>query len=372
MEFPFLQKAFQKNLKLKEFVFGNYNNEYLDILELLFGELYQKSCDGIDTKVFETSPDPIRFQSLISELEFARYFIKRNMQVQLLSANDFQGRKPPDMHVRHNSKEYFVEVKNIQEDDLDYVLGTKIAEILNSKEYSFMIVVNSSISMATPTYFHGMREEKEKYLQSVLGEFIEKLKNVSINSLPFVIKTTYADIELQKTKKERSYLGIGTMKQAISEPPDYKERIRCDVLQKAEKRKNWIGDELDKFYIVAIADDSLFFYIDRYNLELFGNANCYSNGLKVPKVNLNNDIENAMKNGWEDYLKQMCILQNDRTIIPENERGLFFIEPSTKNITAVLVKHKKNFHVLANPLAEPRISNPHILQELKDSLIGWE
>jgi len=369
-KFEFLQKAFQENSKLKEIVFENYNREYLSFLELIFSELYRNYCEGIEVKISETSPDLIRFRSLISELEFARYFIGRNMRVRLLSNNAFQGRTPPDMHVCNNSKEYLVEVKKIQEEDLNYILGLKIVEILNSKGFSLMVTVRSSVYMSTPTYFYETREKKENVLESALKEFISKLEKVQIDSLPFVITTIYADITLHKTQKDKSYLGISTMKEAISEPSDYKERIRYDVLQKARKRNNWIGDELDKFYIVAIDDDSLFFYVDRYNIELFGNATtCLG---EVPEVKLNYGIQNALKNGWETYLREMCILRNNRTIIPDNERGLFFTEPLTRNISVVLVKHRRNFYVLANPLAEPRINNPNILQDFKNSFIGWE
>ena len=88
---------------------------------------------------------------------------------------------------------YFIEVKNIQEDDLDYTLGMNIADILNSKGYSFMVVISSSVSMATPTYFYKTREEKEEYLQSVLTEFNENLENIGIISPPLVINDEEID-----------------------------------------------------------------------------------------------------------------------------------------------------------------------------------
>lgn len=369
-EFHFLQKALEVNPVLKEIVFDYYRTEYLGILDKLFNELYKKSCKGIDIKVSETSPDLVRFQSLVSELEFASYLIGNNMQVELLSDDAFEGRKVPDIYAHHNSKEYFVEVKRIQEDEMDYLFGTQIAEILNSKGLSFMVAIKSSSYISVPTYLYEKREEKEKYIMSALNEFKDKLNNISINSLPLVITTTFADIELHKTNKKRSYLGIGAMKSAISEPSNYKERIRYDVVQKASKRKDWIGDELDKFYIVAMDDNSIFFYIDRYNIELFGHATLYLGN--VPEVETNPEIENSIKIGWEQYLRKMCILRNDRTVIPEDKRGLFFVETLTKNISVVLVKHRNSFHLLANPLAERRINNPAILRELQDCFIGWE
>lgn len=370
-EFHYLEKALLANPALKNTVY-DYPTAYLKILDQLFNELYSKSCKGLDIKVSETSPDPIRFQALISELEFAEYLLGKNMYVELLSNDDFGGRKTPDIYAKSDSKDYFVEVKNIQFDEMDYIFGTKIAEILNAQGSSFCVVVKSSSFISTPAYFYDTREEKEKFIRSALNEFSDKLKNISSKSPPFTITTKYADIELHQTNKKGSYLGIGTMKNAILEPEDYGKRIRKDILLKGKKREDWIGNELDMLYIVAIDDDSSFFYIDRYNVEIFGNATYYKHPLKVPDVKLDPEIEDACKNGWEGYLQKMCILQNDRSVIPENRRGLFFIDPLTKNISAVLVKHRNSFYLLGNPLADKRINNPTILREFAHCFIGWE
>lgn len=366
-----MKKGLQANPSLKNIVF-DYPAAYLQILDKLFNDLFSKSCKGVDIKVSETSPDHVRFHALISELEFAEYFLEKNMHVELLSNTAFAGRKAPDIYAKSDSKDYFVEVKNIQLDEMDYIFGNKIAEILNAQGLSFLVVVKSSRFISTPTYFYETRDEKEKFIQSSLDEFSDKLKKISSKSPPFTITTKYADIELHQTNKQRSFLGIGAMKEAISEPSDYGKRIRNDLLLKGKKREEWIGDELDKIYIVAIDDDALFFYIDRYNVVTFGHAGYYCYPLKVPEVELDPEIANAIKNGWEGYLKRMCILQNNRSVILKNERGLFFTEPLTKNISAVLVKHRNNFYLLANPLADKRINDPAILQEFRDCFIGWE
>jgi len=99
-KFSSLQKGLQANPSLKDIVF-DYPNAYLQILDKLFNELLSRSCKGIDIKVSETSPDLIRFQALVSELEFARYLLEKNMHVELLSNNAFGGRKPPDITSSH-------------------------------------------------------------------------------------------------------------------------------------------------------------------------------------------------------------------------------------------------------------------------------
>ena len=94
--FVFLEKALSTNPELRESVFG-YNDEYLKILDELLKELYMNGCKGIEVKIHETSPDLERFQATISEIEFARYFFRNQMDVELLSNNVFNGKRamPP-------------------------------------------------------------------------------------------------------------------------------------------------------------------------------------------------------------------------------------------------------------------------------------
>jgi predicted house-cleaning noncanonical NTP pyrophosphatase (MazG superfamily) len=364
---PFLEEALQKNTKLYDTIIAHSDTTYF---ETLFRELFENSCEGIENKVVETRPDIIGVSSLFSELEFAKYLLRKKMKVKLLSCNDFEGRSPPDIWVQSGSREYLVEVKNITDDRVINVLGREIASILNSRGHSFAVIVGSLKSMSMPTYFHETRAEKEKLLQPILEEFREKIEGISLGSLPITIRTALVDVELHKTKFEESYFGGTTMYEAIGEPDDYRERIRLDVHQKAEKRKEWLKEELDRPYIIAIDDEAMFFHSDSYNTELFGNATTYQ--YRVPETGINHEIEEAVKNGWKEYLQKMRILQIDRTVIPENERGLFFTDPATKNVSAVLLMHQWRFYILANPFADGRINDPAIFRDFADCLSGWE
>lgn len=370
-QFPSLEKGLSTNSELKDEVFTTQKAGYLKYLDELFENLYNGSCKGIEIKVNETC-QLSKLGSLVSELEFARYFVRNKTAVQLLANNVFQGRRSPDMLVLGESKEYFVEVKNIEFDDEDYDFGTKIAEILNDLGIFFMVVVKSGSLLSTPAYKYQSRDQKEEQCSKALEEFKDKLKNLPPDTTTINIHTSVADVELHPTKLGKSYLGIGTMLQAISEPPEYKERIRYDILQKSRKREDWTGDELSKLYILAIDDNSMFFYVDRYNMELFGNCAYYSPPLPVPDIPVNNIIGDAIKQGWKDYLIKMCILRNNRSVIPENERGMLFTEPAMKNVTTILVRHGSNFHLLANPFADAKINDANILAELKGCIIGWE
>ncbi len=370
--FAFLEKALSSNPELRELVFFNYKERYLKILDMLVEELYSNACEGIEVKLHETSPDLFRFQSTVSELKFARYFVRNNMHVELLSNNVFQGRKVPDIYAKNNAREFFVEVKNIQLDDEDYNFGKGVAEILNSLGLCFVVVIKSFELLATPTYEYKTREQKELLCKKSLDEFRDALKKLPLSFSTITVHTTIAEVELHPTKMSKSYLGINTMEQAISEPTGYREKVRLDIKEKSKKREEWVGNELNKFYIVAIDDDTMFFYIDRYNMDLFGKSVGYSPPLIVPDANITPEIGKAMKNGWTDYLKRMCILPNNRCIIPEEERGLFFSEPLMRNVSAVMAHHNNGFYLLANPFAEERINSPAILQELRNCHLGWE
>ena len=363
-----LRKALQSNSELCDLIFSESNSEYLKYLDLLFKELYDRSCTGIEIKISETSPDLYRFHSLISELEFARFFLENNMEVKLLSDNAFESRSPPDMYVS-NSNDYFVEVKNIQHDEIDYGFGLQISNILNSKGESYMIVIKPSSDLSTPTFRYEEKYEKEKYLNKVLDEFSSQLHVLKNSTPPHHIITSYAEIELHEAKKDKSHLGMGIFS-SFAEPSSYGERIKYDVLQKAKKRSKWVANELIKKYIVAIDDESTLFYQDKYNIKLFGHATHHLG--VIPDITLSREIKNAINNGWEKYLRKMNVLLNDKTVILEDNRGLFFTEPNTKNITALLVRNKNRYYLIANPFANSKINNPDIFNEFKNCITGWE
>jgi hypothetical protein len=371
VQYSFLDKGLSSNSELSSEIFATQKAGYLKHLDRLFEELYSGSCKGIEIKVNETA-DLFRFESLISELEFARYFIRNKMQVELLASNAFQGRRAPDMLVFGDSKKYFAEVKNIQLDDESYDFGSEIAEALNTLRMSFMVVVKASSLLSTPAYKYQTKDQKEKECRDAIEEFKDKVKKTPLDSPAISISTKIADIGLHPTKKSKSYLGIETMLQAISEPLEYKGRIKYDLIQKSKKREDWTGDELNKLYIVAIDDDSIFFYIDRYNADLFGDATYYSPPLPVPETKIDATIDYALKHGWKEYLTKMCVLRNNRSVIPENKRGMLFTEPALKNVTAMLIRHRTEFHLLANPFADGKINNANIIAELKGCLVGWE
>jgi hypothetical protein len=352
-------------------VYANSIPKYLKYLDNLFSDLYAGGCIGIDTKVAEVATIS-KFEALISELNFARYFTMKKWQVELLPSNAFQNRKSPDMLVKNAVREYFVEVKNIQFDDEDYEFGVEIANLLNSAGLSFVVVVKASSQLSKPAYKYQSKETKEEISKKALIEFKSQIKGIKPQSKQIEIKTSAADIELIATGKGKSYMGIGTMKEAISEPPEYAERIKYDILNKSAKRKDWQGSELDKLYIVAIDDPSLMFYVDRYNAELFGNVTCFIPPLPVPNPTIDPPIQNALNRGWKDYLLKMCVLPNGRSVLPDNQRRLFFNEPLLENTTAVLVMHRNAFYLLANPFAENRINTVDVLADMADCFTGWE
>jgi hypothetical protein len=305
-------------------------------------------------------------------LEFARYFGRKKWQVELLSNNAFQGRKAPDIFVANGPRGYFIEVKNIGFDDEEYSFGTRISEVLNAKGLSFMIVIRSNSLLCKPAYKFQSKDEKETSCALALKEFSDGLRGISSATGKLTIRTAVADVELHPIERGQSFLGIRTTLEVVSEPPEYRERIRYDILQKSSKREDWKGTELDRLYIIAIDDFSWLFSLDTYNILLFGPSTEFYPPLPVPDPTIDFKIQNALDLGWKDYLEKMCILRRDRLVIEDHQRGMFYSETKLRNLTAVLVKHQDIFYLLANPFTEDRINSPHILVELADCVIGWE
>jgi hypothetical protein len=200
-----------------------------------------------------------------------------------------------------------------------------------------------------------------------LADLTAEFDNTVVVRVPQSIETRLATVVLHAAKRNYSYLGMGVPAEAISEPPDYGERIRLDVINKGEKRSHWTGPELKTDYLVAIDDRSIFFYIDRYNMELFGDS-----VTGASEAALNYEIREAVKNGWEAYLRKMFVLKDNGTVIPEHKRGIFFTEPLSRNLTALLTHGGTGYYLLANPITEPMVNDPLLLQDFKDCRIGWE
>lgn len=370
-QFKYLDKGLSSNCSLGALVNANHNSTYLGMLDQLFRDLYNSKCSGIDIKINEVH-DLLRFEGLVSELQFAKYFsVVKQWQVELLAHNAFGERRVPDMIAVSGKRKYYVEVKNIQFDSAEHGFGTKIAELLNNKGRRFVVVLKSLSKLATPAYWYQSKSEKKKQVQEALSEFETKLAKIQSSTETGVISTSIADIELLPTEREKSFLGITTT-EVITEPKDYGPRIVYDVIDKSSKRDDWTDMELDIPYLIAI-DDSSWMFDDacRYNIELFGSSTEFYPPLPVPNPTIDGNIQNALDLGWKDYLFTMHILRNGRSVIQDEARGKFFTEPKLKNATAILVKHRDTFYLLANPFADNRINKPDILKELADCIIGW-
>jgi hypothetical protein len=368
----YLDKALSENPPLRKIVVETYTEEYLNILDRLFQELYSNGCKGIKTKFYETSPELFRFQATISEMDFAMFFIKNKMPVELLSNNFFQGRMAPDIHAIGKSREYYVEVKNIELDEEQHNFGCKIAEYLNSIKLSYRVVLKAATCLSMPAYIAEERKKKEIICAETFEDFKEKVKGLTQSASKISIEMENADIDLHPTKKDKSYLGISTMKEAISQPDNYRQRIRYDITSKAQKRSFWNGKELDCLFIIALKDNSWLFGIDEYNVDLFGHCHYYMPPLKPPIIEIETKLAQAIARGWKDYMTKICILNNDSSVIIENQRGMFFTEPILTNVTAIIVENKQRHFLLANPFADERINAPIVLQEVGNIITGWE
>jgi hypothetical protein len=369
IKYAYLAQGLSPNEALCRLVFDAAPDGYLKYLDQLFNDLVKSDCTGINEKVGEVA-DLLRFEGLIGELEFARYFLNKKWRVNLLPSNFFEGRKSPDMSVTSDKREYFVEVKNIQLDDEEHAFGTEVAKFLNSQGKAFVVVVKSSSALCKPAYKYQDLDKKEAASSAALEEFKTKFTQCPATHEKMTINTSAADIELYPTKKGESYLGITTMQEAIGEPQEYSERIKYDIHQKSLKRDGWVGNEREKPYIVAIKDDYSMFFSDgdRYNQDLFGTATYFCSPLPVPEPTLTNTIEHSLSLGWKQYLIEKCLLRNGRSVIVDNQRGLFYNDPKLRNVTAVIAKHQTMYYLFANPFAEDQINSPDVIEAFSDCL----
>lgn len=366
-----LDKCLSSNPDLAKIIYSVSNAKYLTYLDGIFNDLLIGDCKGVDVKVAEIS-DISRFPALLSELKFANFFGKKKWAVELLPSDIFQNKKAPDMLVKNGRKEFYVEVKNIQYSEESHDFGIKVADFLNNKGLQYMVNLKTSKILSNPAFKYQTKDRKEELYKKAYAEFESEFQKNPLKNQKSEIKTSDIDISFIPTTYGKSFLGISAMKEAISELPEYAERIRYDIVSKTSKREDWQNTDLEKLYLIAIDDENPMCYIDRYNVELFGEASYFIPPLPVPQPTITPEISTAISLGWKDYLVKMCILQNGRSVIQDSKRGLLFKEPVLQNMTGLIVMHDLQFFLITNPFADIKINDNKVLNDLSDCITGWE
>ena len=307
-----------------------------------------------------------KFHSVVSELEIARLLIRHDKIVEFLPDDYFYPGKSPDIQTSDEKWVFFVEVKKFTEDD---AVNKMIADIENflstsTRNCRVNLMLKQGLSMVTIEFRE--RKTKEKLATKSVQDFKDKFRQADLSNLPISIDTEGCNFEINESGLNRSYVGI--TKTGIIDVPIRKvvEKIRYDVIEKAQKRIYWKTNHPSIFYMVAIDCDQPFVDSDDIELALIGDRITIAESpvpieIALP-TKLARGVKKASKKGWEAFLKEQYIIPRDRTFLDISKKGIYFTKRVAKNVSGVLARFRVgDFHWIPNPFAYDEINDPNLV-----------
>jgi hypothetical protein len=363
LRFSDLEWALATNTyNLQDLLFNTYKDKlaYLKYLNDLIRFLREHGCSDIQEKLKHIS-DLLRFRSIRSELEIAKGLIQRNKSVDLLPENYMGMVSPPDLLAVDDEIEAYIEVKRILEDQTTSAIIEFLRRFLRENNYHYIINVVLNEMMSIPVIKWHERRLKEEVIRKALQEFEAKIKTLDPTSLPAEIETNIGKFEIHPSTSGRGFPGV--IRTSFIKLPEKKmiEKIRQDVIEKASKRDKWIDEHQAKIYIVALDFEELAYDKDYLEIALIGHRVYVKPPLQAPIIYETNEVQHAKELGWEQFLRETCIIPTNRTYLDSNRKGIFFTEPIIKNVSGVIGKFREELHFVPNPFSFDEINDPRLV-----------
>lgn len=101
------------------------------------------------------------------------------------------------------------------------------------------------------------------------------------------------------------------------------------------------------------------------NNVLIGITTYVPTNLPMPQVQLNPQIKQAIKKGWEPFLKKEGIIAYNRIYLPCCKQGIYLRDARMKNVAGVIIVRKSDdFHFVPNPFVADEINDPCMVRYL--------
>jgi len=290
------------------------------------------------------------FESALSELEVAKILIEKGKKVEIILENYAGMNRPPDIFAKDTEYEVYVEVTRITDDFTIKDISDSIDKFLKKENYVYRVTVSLNNEISMPAFGNERDIKKQKIIDGI-KEFKEKVRMIDDSKLPTQIETSIASFKVQNSPLDIGYAGFLRPSGILVPYDKIIDKIRKDVIDKSEKRDEWINKHRDKYFIVALMFESI--YDDPMYLQsaLFGNYAIYD-------IDFDWKIKDANEKGWKNYLEKMKIYPQ-YTYLDPKRRGIYFNVNSMKNVSGVLgIFRGRNPIFLPNPFAYEEINDP--------------
>jgi len=290
------------------------------------------------------------FESALSELEVAKLLIEKGKKVEILLENVEVMNRPPDIFARDTEYEVYIEVTRITDDSTIKDISDSIDKFLKKENLVYRVTVSLNNEISVPAFGYE-RDIKNQKIVDGIKEFKEKVRMIDDSKLPTQIGTIIASFKIQKSPLDKGYTGFFETSGILVPYDKMIDKIKKDVIDKSEKRDEWIDKHRDKYFIVALMFESI--YDDPMYLKsaLFGNYAIYD-------IDFDWKIKDANEKGWKNFLEKMEIYPQYTHLDPKR-RGIYFNVNSLKNVSGVLgIFRGRNPVFLPNPFAYEEINDP--------------
>jgi len=323
---------------------------YWTYLEDLVSNLRNANVTGIQEKISDVNNNLRKFRAAISEFEIAKVLVANGKQVQLLP-DSFMPGKSPDMLLKDSSKEYYVEVTQLSDDEAVTIILDGLRAFLDDPSKAYRVDVTLPEDLTLPVVNYRERQIKEDRANKIVAEFKSAFPRLNLANLPVTYRSDGVEFKIVQSGMTKGYPGFIDTSVIVVPSHKYVERIRYLVTKKAEKRLDWTGDHLKKPYLVAIDCEQVFLFEEDCYQALLGSRTTYHD---EPLVLVNQ----AAGKGWKDYLVNVHFIPADRTMF--TSYGIYLTRSICQNVSGVLVRRDRHHWFIPNPFAYDEINDPSL------------
>ena len=375
-KFENLRDILNNNTRLRDLVFQEFQGkeEHLSNFNDLISFFIPSHRYELIAKIKDTN-DLNLFRSLIAELHSAKIFSQNGCEIKLLPDNYFPG-SSPDILCKCHDFSFYVEVTSLSNSDPTVKKIDELRKIVREKPY--VVNINFDDEVSQPCFFGDDHQEQEALLAKSLEQFKTEFERLTPESSVNQIKTDCITFFISPIPENPGL--ISGFSSSYRFPTDvFDEFVTKLLLKKAGKREKFVGPARNYPYILTFVsgniavDDTDFkhllygraptIFIEKFNdPELLRQATIqrdteWEEILRdkkryIPKWQ---EIEDAAKNGWTDFLTDIQYIPHDYTYLAKE--GLFLSNPVMKNVSGILLIRKSiEPHFYPNPFCDQEIS----------------
>lgn len=339
---------------------------FLKSFTRLLADAQNGSVTGVPEKLREKGS--IReLYALRAELLFAVELATLGSEVHLiLDDSDDWLTKSPDLDVRFPEQRLFVEVAWISGDDTTTKIRQALQDIFANEPIK--VSIHRAENLAKPVIQRAERGHRDEVIDQFTEKLRDRLTDLSLDDLPVEFELMGSKVSVEDSYFDHGYLAGGSTDAFFLPEDSYSAQLKKVLVDKARKREEWDGAQLEIPYLIAVDSDQGFFGPYAVRSLLYGSLTyCpYMDGPtreSFRRERNSPEVQRALRDGWDSLLHDLGFEPSTETIV--TDRGAFLRETSPlQHLAGVLCNFNRSFKFFPNPIGA------NTLEDLT-TLIPW-